>query len=138
MEKCEKESAALQNERILLSSKLKQTSDERDDSVHRLADLQQVNDLLNMDKTYLNKELESLRDRTQLAEEKLTRKNRKLHELKQSRDDLFHQLLQSKDLQKTSFEQRLQEEVEHLRKQTTSDLEQMRSNAKELFEHERR
>ena len=62
----------------------------------------------------------------------------KTRKLKEKKEQLNNELLRSKDDRKVGYEQRIQAEVERLKSQTQQDLEQIRLNAKEVFERERR
>lgn len=145
----EKELNFLSNEKVLMDSQLMQMMDERDTANRRLQDEVQKSELLKMDKIYLTKEIEqhnqvqfyhnlSYIKKIQTLQERAERQHKKLKELKKTKEALTQQLLRTKEDGKITHEQRLQAEVEKIRSQTGADLEQIKANAKEVYERELR
>ena len=94
--------------------------------------------MLTHDKEYLSKQLTETTKRCHLAEEKAQFLEHQLEETKRSREELYEKLLVSKDTHRTEFQSKLQEELELMRARTSSEVEQLKRQAKEVYERENR
>eukprot|EP01112_Ceratiomyxa_fruticulosa_P018315 TRINITY_DN5833_c0_g1_i2.p1 TRINITY_DN5833_c0_g1~~TRINITY_DN5833_c0_g1_i2.p1 ORF type:complete len:619 (+),score=172.02 TRINITY_DN5833_c0_g1_i2:109-1965(+) len=138
LSKLEHEATTLKSENMFLNVNLKSLTEEKDDLTKRILEITQSYELSKMDKTYLNKELESIQNLNRKLNDQVERQHQKLRDLKQSREELFQKLIKSREEHKTSYEEKLQTEVDRLRTQTVKDLEEIKVNSKESYERELR
>ncbi len=120
LEKVEKEFGIASNELVLKTAQWQQALDEREEMNRKLSGVQQKEELVKMDKLYqtcyyfaygkwyLTKEAETYKTKSFMLEEKVERQKRKLRDVKKVREELFQQVIKTKDEQKTSYEQKLQ------------------------------
>ena len=104
----------------------------------QLSSSEQKLSLLTHDKEYLSKQLTETTKRCHVAEEKAQFLEHQLEETKRSREELYEKLLVSKDTHRTEFQSKLQEELELMRTRTSSEVEQLKRQAKEVYERENR
>ena len=104
----------------------------------QLSSSEQKLSLLTHDKEYLSKQLTETTKRCHMAEEKAQFLEHQLEETKRSREELYEKLLVSKDTHRTEFQSKLQEELELMRTRTSSEVEQLKRQAKEVYERENR
>ena len=94
--------------------------------------------MLTHDKDYLSKQLSEVTKRCHIAEEKAQFLESRLEDTKHSREELYEKLLNAKELHRAEFQDKLQEEIESLRTKTGTEVEQLKRQAKEIFERENR
>lgn len=123
----------------------------------QLSSAQQSEALLRHDKEYLSRQVQELTQRLKLAEEKTEMVSEELTVAKQAREDMYHQLIKSKSVQisydcrhykhdydvygyreelRLEYDHRLEVEMEGLRARTALDMEQLRTQTREVHEHE--
>ncbi|KAK3247322.1 hypothetical protein CYMTET_43176 [Cymbomonas tetramitiformis] len=93
-------------------------------------------DLLQMDKAYLSKEVQSLGERCAELETQYDKCHNKLREVKKARNDLQEKVLSSTEDQRLAHEQRLQAEISRLQEQHLSDIDKVRAEAVHVAEQE--
>src|SRR5690554_3438617 len=104
------------------SSELELYKAQYDDLRKRSSDSIQKVELLQMDKTFLSKEIENHQGKIQSLEEKVDRQRCKLHALKKNREELLQQTLQLRSDGKLSYDDKLHKSLESIRAQTKADL----------------
>ncbi|XP_013420378.1 progesterone-induced-blocking factor 1 isoform X1 [Lingula anatina] len=109
---------------------------ERDDLKKQLSALQQTLVLTNKDKDYLSKQMVEKNHKYKYAEEQRHVLVDQLEKMKQQREDMYEKYVSVRDQYKTEYERRLQEEIDHLRKQTDAEVGRLRSGTKEMYEQE--
>jgi predicted nucleic acid-binding Zn-ribbon protein len=73
----------------------------------RVTDLSHHTEILQLDKQFLQKELESSMHRTEAAERELARVHEKVRDLKRRKEDLIQQVADARDQGKAVYEQKL-------------------------------
>lgn len=75
-------------------------------------------------------------NRVKHLEDKLAQRSTELEQAKEHQVSQFHQILQTTEKQRNEYETRLYEELSSIRQKTSVDLEEIRRNARELYERE--
>lgn len=94
--------------------------------------------LLKQDKEYLNKQLQELRGRCTLAEERLEQMSQQLGETKQAREELYEKYVSVREQYKSEYELRLKSELDDIKGKTSLELDRIRDDTKDMFERENR
>ena len=98
----------------------------------------QTEALLKQDKEYLNKQLQELRGRCTLAEERLEQMSQQLGETKQAREELYEKYISVREQYKSEYELRLKSELDDIKGKTSLELDRIRGDTKDMFERENR
>jgi chromosome segregation ATPase len=134
--KLEDEVSQLRQKDLVQSLTLKSVQEERENLTSRVANLDQAQDMLRMDKMYLTKETERLSDCYRDARQSIERLEVKNGELKRQKDELVDKLVKVREEHQQSYEEKLSAELNRLQSRTTADLESIRRTQKEAFERE--
>ncbi|KAI5089898.1 progesterone-induced-blocking factor 1 isoform X1, partial [Silurus meridionalis] len=111
---------------------------ERNDLSKEVATLQQSVTLLQKDKDYLNKQNMELSVRCAHEEDRLERLQVQLEDCKKAREEVYDKYVSSRDHYKTEYENKLRDELEHIRLKTSQEIESLQRTSKELYERENR
>ncbi len=94
--------------------------------------------LLKQDKEYLNRQLQELRGRCTLAEERLEQTSKQLEETKRAREELYEKYISVREQYKSEYELRLKTELDDIKERTSVELDKIRNDTKDMFERENR
>lgn len=94
--------------------------------------------LLKQDKDYMNRQLQELRGRCSLAEERLEQTSKQLEEIKQAREDLYEKYINVREQYKSEYELRLKTELDDIKGRTSTELDKIRNDTKDMFDRENR
>lgn len=94
--------------------------------------------LLKQDKEYLNRQLQEIRGRCTLAEERLEQTSKQLEETKQAREELYEKYISVREQYKSEYELRLKTELDDIKGRTSVELDKIRNDTKDMFERENR
>ena len=94
--------------------------------------------LLKQDKEYMNRQLQELRGRCTLAEERLEQTSQQLGETKQAREELYEKYINVREQYKSEYELRLKTELDDIKGKTVLELDKIRGDTKDMFERENR
>ncbi|MCJ8748089.1 hypothetical protein PDJAM_G00160970 [Pangasius djambal] len=111
---------------------------ERNDLSKEVATLQQSVTLLQKDKDYLNRQNMELNVRCAHEEDRLERLQAQLEDCKKAREEAYDKYVASRDHYKTEYENKLRDELEHIRLKTSQEIESLQRTSKELYERENR
>ncbi|MCI4393898.1 hypothetical protein PGIGA_G00162430 [Pangasianodon gigas] len=111
---------------------------ERNDLSKEVATLQQSVTLLQKDKDYLNRQNMELNVRCAHEEDRLERLQAQLEDCKKAREEAYDKYVASRDHYKTEYENKLRDELEHIRVKTSQEIESLQRTSKELYERENR
>ncbi|KAG7315972.1 hypothetical protein KOW79_020838 [Hemibagrus wyckioides] len=111
---------------------------ERNDLSKEMATLQQSVTLLQKDKEYLSRQNMELNVRCAHEEDRLERLQMQLEDCKKAREEAYDKYVASRDHYKTEYENKLRDELEHIRVKTSQEIESLQRTSKELYERENR
>uniref|UniRef100_A0A673HYT3 Progesterone immunomodulatory binding factor 1 n=1 Tax=Sinocyclocheilus rhinocerous TaxID=307959 RepID=A0A673HYT3_9TELE len=111
---------------------------ERNDLNKEVATLQQSVTLMQKDKDYLNRQNMELNVRCAHQEDRLDRMQTQLEDTKKAREDAYEKYVASRDHYKTEYENKLRDELEHIRTKTSHEIESLQRASKETYERENR
>ncbi|XP_072513754.1 progesterone-induced-blocking factor 1 [Salminus brasiliensis] len=111
---------------------------ERNDLSKEMATLQQSVTLLQKDKDYLNRQNMELNVRCAHEEDRLERLQTQLEDTKKAREEAYDKYVASRDHYKTEYENKLRDELEHIRMKTSHEIESLQRASKEMYERENR
>ncbi|XP_016109298.1 progesterone-induced-blocking factor 1-like [Sinocyclocheilus grahami] len=111
---------------------------ERNDLNKEVATLQQSVTLMQKDKDYLNRQNMELNVRCAHQEDRLDRMQTQLEDTKKAREDAYEKYVASRDHYKTEYENKLRDELEHIRTKTSHEIESLQRASKEMYERENR
>lgn len=94
--------------------------------------------MLKQDKDYMNRQLQEIRGRCTLAEERLEQTIKQLDETKQAREELYEKYISVREQYKSEYEMRLKTELDDIKGKTSNELDRIRVDTKEMFERENR
>uniref|UniRef100_A0AAY4F0W9 Progesterone-induced-blocking factor 1 n=1 Tax=Denticeps clupeoides TaxID=299321 RepID=A0AAY4F0W9_9TELE len=94
--------------------------------------------LLQKDKEYLNRQNMELNVRCAHDEERLERLQIQLEDCKRAREEVYEKYVTSRDHYKTEYENKLRDELEHIRLKTGHEIENLQRTSKEMYERENR
>ena len=94
--------------------------------------------MLKQDKEYMNRQLQEIRGRCTLAEERLEQSSKQLEETKQAREELYEKYINVREQYKSEYELRLKTELDDIKGKTSIELDRIRVDTKEMFERENR
>jgi chromosome segregation ATPase len=97
---------------------------------------QQQMELLKMDKSYLERENDTLKQRVSRSEESSDTANRAVEGLKEEKQQLYDRLLSIQSDHAAGMNHKVEEELTRLRQQSDLDLLAAQRNAKEMYERE--
>uniref|UniRef100_A0A8C4NFH1 Progesterone immunomodulatory binding factor 1 n=1 Tax=Eptatretus burgeri TaxID=7764 RepID=A0A8C4NFH1_EPTBU len=100
--------------------------------------LRQSVDLLQRDKTYLERQATELESKNTLYNQRITQLENQLQEAARAREDAYEKYTETRHSQKVEYEARLNEELERIRRQTELQLERLRVTVTEVHERENR
>jgi len=123
---------------MLVSAEKKSLMKENEELKKENEKLLREGDLLRQDKEYLSKNLTESQVKLETIEDRLSRDNQQMEAVKQSREELYEKYASARDQARSSYEQRLQSEVDRLRLQTETELDKVRHDSKEAYEREKR
>lgn len=86
----------------------------------------------------MNKQLQEIRGRCTLAEERLEQTSKQLDETKQAREELYEKYISVREQYKSEYEMRLKTELDDIKGKTSNELDRIRVDTKEMFERENR
>lgn len=86
----------------------------------------------------MNKQLQELRGRCTLAEERLEQMSQQLGETKQAREELYEKYVSVREQYKSEYELRLKSELDDIKGKTSLELDRIRDDTKDMFERENR
>lgn len=86
----------------------------------------------------MNRQLQELRGRCSLAEERLEQTSKQLEEIKQAREDLYEKYINVREQYKSEYELRLKTELDDIKGRTSSELDKIRNDTKDMFDRENR
>jgi len=86
----------------------------------------------------MNRQLQELRGRCTLAEERLEQTSKQLRETKQAREELYEKYVSVREQYKSEYEVRLKTELDDIKGKTSVELDRIRSDTKDMFERENR
>uniref|UniRef100_A0A8D2L7R3 Progesterone immunomodulatory binding factor 1 n=1 Tax=Varanus komodoensis TaxID=61221 RepID=A0A8D2L7R3_VARKO len=141
--KCERDAlehdfSELRRKYEILEVSHKALTKERNDLSKEVANLQQSVTLLQKDKDFLNRQNMELSVRCAHEEDRLERLQVQLEDAKKAREEMYEKYVTSRDHYKTEYENKLHDELEHLRQKTSQEIEQLRTATKEMYERENR
>ncbi|XP_066516109.1 progesterone-induced-blocking factor 1 isoform X2 [Hoplias malabaricus] len=111
---------------------------ERNDLSKEVATLQQSVTLLQKDKEYLNRQNMELNVRCAHEEDRMERLQSQLENTKKAREEAYDKYVASRDHYKTEYENKLRDELEHIRLKTNHEIESLQRATKEMYERENR
>uniref|UniRef100_A0A671MVN8 Progesterone-induced-blocking factor 1-like n=1 Tax=Sinocyclocheilus anshuiensis TaxID=1608454 RepID=A0A671MVN8_9TELE len=111
---------------------------ERNDLNKEVATLQQSVTLMKKDKGYLNRQNMELNVCCAHQEDRLDRMQTQLEDTKKAREDAYEKYVASRDHYKTEYENKLRDELEHIRTKTSHEIESLQRASKEMYERENR
>ncbi|KAK2818148.1 hypothetical protein Q7C36_022081 [Tachysurus vachellii] len=111
---------------------------ERNDLSKEVSSLQQSVTLLQKDKEYLSRQNMELNVRCAHEEDRLERLQVQLEDCKKAREEAYDKYVASRDHYKTEYENKLRDELQHIRLQTNQEIESLQRTSKELYERENR
>ncbi|KAI4889464.1 hypothetical protein NFI96_011637, partial [Prochilodus magdalenae] len=111
---------------------------ERNDLSKEVSTLQQSVTLLQKDKDYLNRQNMELNVRCAHEEDRLERLQIQLEDTKKAREEAYDKYVASRDHYKTEYENKLRDELEHIRMKTSHEIECLQRASKEMYERENR
>jgi chromosome segregation ATPase len=109
---------------------------EKDELRRENGQLKQEISLHKQDKEYFQRQLVDAQTRCRVAEQRLNEVQSTADEAKKRIDDLQDKYTSARDLYRSEYENRLVTELDELKSRTNKELEQIRTNAKELHERE--
>ena len=86
----------------------------------------------------MNRQLQEIRGRCTLAEERLEQSSKQLEETKQAREELYDKYISVREQYKSEYELRLKTELDDIKEKTSIELDRIRVDTKEMFERENR
>ena len=86
----------------------------------------------------MNRQLQEIRGRCTLAEERLEQSSKQLEETKQAREELYEKYISVREQYKSEYELRLKTELDDIKGKTSTELDRIRVDTKEMFERENR
>ena len=86
----------------------------------------------------MNRQLQEIRGRYTLAEERLEQSSKQLEETKQAREELYDKYISVREQYKSEYELRLKTELDDIKEKTSIELHRIRVDTKEMFERENR
>lgn len=86
----------------------------------------------------MNTQLQEIRGRCTLAEERLEQTIKQLDETKQAREELYEKYISVREQYKSEYEMRLKTELDDIKGKTSNELDRIRVDTKEMFERENR
>uniref|UniRef100_A0AAY4EZ10 Progesterone-induced-blocking factor 1 n=1 Tax=Denticeps clupeoides TaxID=299321 RepID=A0AAY4EZ10_9TELE len=104
----------------------------------QVSSLKQAITLLQKDKEYLNRQNMELNVRCAHDEERLERLQIQLEDCKRAREEVYEKYVTSRDHYKTEYENKLRDELEHIRLKTGHEIENLQRTSKEMYERENR
>ncbi|KAJ7356253.1 Progesterone-induced-blocking factor 1 [Desmophyllum pertusum] len=128
----------LKKSNTLLDAALKSKSDNLLEVQKELLVSKQNVALLKQDKEYMNRQLQELRGRCSLAEERLEQTSKQLGETKQAREELYEKYISVREQYKSEYELRLKTELDDIKGKTSIELDKIRGDTKDMFERENR
>ncbi|KAL9973441.1 hypothetical protein ACROYT_G019903 [Oculina patagonica] len=128
----------LKKNNTLLDAALKSKSDNLLEVQKELQVSKQTVALLKQDKEYLNRQLQELRGRCTLAEERLEHTSKQLEETKRAREELYEKYISVREQYKSEYELRLKTELDDIKGRTSVELDKIRDDTKDMFERENR
>ncbi|XP_076839646.1 progesterone-induced-blocking factor 1 [Brachyhypopomus gauderio] len=111
---------------------------ERNDLSKEVATLQQSVTLLQKDKDYLSRQNMELNVRCAHEQERLDRLQVQLEDAKKAREEVYDKYVASRERYKTEYENKLRDELEHIRLKTSGEIESLQRASKEMYERENR
>uniref|UniRef100_A0AAR2IWQ5 Progesterone immunomodulatory binding factor 1 n=1 Tax=Pygocentrus nattereri TaxID=42514 RepID=A0AAR2IWQ5_PYGNA len=111
---------------------------ERNDLSKEVSTLQQSVTLLQKDKEYLNRQNMELNVRCAHEEDRLERLQTQLEDTKKAREEAYDKYVASRDHYKTEYENKLRDELEHIRTKTSHEIQSLQRTSKEMYERENR
>eukprot|EP01052_Picozoa_sp_SAG31_P000414 SAG31_NODE_12_length_38498_cov_21.161671_30_plen_455_part_00 len=100
------------------------------------AALQQAMELLKMDKMYLSREVETLKDRASRSEANLDVATAHVEKLKAEKQELYDRLIAAADQSGATVEKKVSEELSRLQDRAERDVQAAQKHAKEMYERE--
>ena len=86
----------------------------------------------------MNRQLQEIRGRCTLAEERLEQTAKQLEETKQGREELYEKYINVREQYKSEYELRLKTELDDIKGKTSIELDRIRVDTKDMFERENR
>ena len=86
----------------------------------------------------MNRQLQEIRGRCTLAEERLEQSLKQVEETKQAREELYDKYISVREQYKSEYELRLKTELDDIKEKTSIELDRIRVDTKEMFERENR
>ena len=86
----------------------------------------------------MNRQLQEIRGHFTLAEERLEQTSKQLAETKQAREELYEKYISVREQYKSEYELRLKTELDDIKGKTSTELDRIRVDTKEMFERENR
>ena len=86
----------------------------------------------------MNRQLQEIRGRCTLAEERLEQSSKQLEETKQAREEVYEKYISVREQYKSEYELRLKAELDDIKRKTSIELDRIRVDTKEMFERENR
>ena len=86
----------------------------------------------------MNRQLQEIRGRCTLAEERLEQSSKQLEETKRAREELYEKYISVREQYKSEYELRLKTELDDIKGKTSIELDRIRVHTKEMFERENR
>ena len=118
------------------ASALNNAADNEKKVVQKSLDGEHQLQLLRMDKTFLQKELELTAQRAERAEKDSLRNEELLRESMVKRDELLMQLNEARHSSKGAYEEKLEKEIARLREDSSREMKEIRSNNDQVWERE--
>ncbi|XP_019852664.1 PREDICTED: progesterone-induced-blocking factor 1-like [Amphimedon queenslandica] len=132
----EKELDVIRQTSMKREFKEKALAEEKEKLQAELLSAQQSLSLIKQDKEYLSKERCDLSHRVRENEEKVETLLCRLNDCKQSKEEIYEQMVKQRQEQKDDYESRLQHELESLRLRTNSEMDQLKAQTREMYERE--
>uniref|UniRef100_A0AAY4F057 Progesterone-induced-blocking factor 1 n=1 Tax=Denticeps clupeoides TaxID=299321 RepID=A0AAY4F057_9TELE len=128
----------LRRKREILELSHAAQTNERENLSKEVSSLKQAITLLQKDKEYLNRQNMELNVRCAHDEERLERLQIQLEDCKRAREEVYEKYVTSRDHYKTEYENKLRDELEHIRLKTGHEIENLQRTSKEMYERENR
>ena len=99
-------------------------------------DLLRQLDIMKLDKTYLTKEVTVLTERCAKLEHSLAERTQDLQTLKESHVEQIQEAIEKHEARRGEYQMKLQEEITLIRQRTAGDLDEIKRNAREVYERQ--
>ena len=135
---CEDTNSRLQQQCSLSTLAEKRAREERDEAVTKTSQIEQTLEMLRLDKMYLQREVQTLRENLSKIEQADNRAHDKIRELKSQREELYERIDTMRSEWKKQYDDRLNDELKRLKDLSSNEIDQIRTHQSQAFERELR